>query len=334
MICKNCGKEFEGKFCPDCGTMVEDQPQWVFTQCPNCGADRLDNGRFCVNCGYNFDEPAQFANAQIRKPNLRNANSNKFLGIFAKIYRWLIAGGMIFVGIVSLLCLSAPVITEELFGMKEALCTGFQALSGGDVPANIVNASRMLLTLSIICVAYGGFQLYLAFKKPYITIKKYYLWAIDGVISLILLILGAVVASEANSDMLINGKLGSGFAMCIVMGVFGLVFLGLRIFYELKVFNWEDIGQETYDKIVRAEKQRKPIDKEKAKKIAIKVGIPVIIVAVLVAIIVPTVLWSQNIFRVGKVDKIDIGDSKEDVIKVLGEPYEKSDYRFEYYSDD
>jgi len=55
---------------------------------------------------------------------------------------------------------------------------------------------------------------------------------------------------------------------------------------------------------------------------------------VLLTIIIPSVVWSQNIFRVGKVDKINIGDSKEDVIKVLGEPYEKNDYRYEYYSED
>ena len=332
MICKKCGKEFDGLFCPDCGTQAVEE----VTRCPKCGQERMGNSKFCASCGFNFENQIQLENVENRNPSGGNTNSNKFLSIFAKIYRWLIAGGMIFVGIVSLLCLSAPVITEELFGITEALCSGFEAISGKDasMPSGIRGASVMLLVMSLLCMAYGGFQLYLAFKKPYITAKKYYLWAIDGVISLILIILGGVMAGEANSDQLINGKLGSGFVMCIVMGVFGLVFLGLRIFYELKVFKWEDIGQETYDKIVRAEKQRKPIDKEKAKKIAIKVGIPVIIVAVLLAIIVPTVIWSQNIFRVGKVDKINIGDSKEDVIKVLGEPYEKSDYRFEYYSDD
>ena len=36
----------------------------------------------------------------------------------------------------------------------------------------------------------------------------------------------------------------------------------------------------------------------------------------------------------GKVDKINIGDSQEQVIEILGEPYEKSDNRFEYYSND
>ncbi|MDE7348703.1 MAG: hypothetical protein K2N53_03480, partial [Clostridia bacterium] len=56
---------------------------------------------------------------------------NKFLGIFAKVYRWLIAGGMIFVGIVSLLCLTAPVITESFLGESNPLGRGFVAIGGG-----------------------------------------------------------------------------------------------------------------------------------------------------------------------------------------------------------
>lgn len=338
MICKNCGKEFDGKFCPDCGTMVEEQSQQDLTQCPNCGAERVDNGKFCVNCGYNFVDPTQSVSAGKPKLSLNNFKLNKFLSVFAKVYRWLIAGGMIFVGIVSLLCLTAPVITESFLGESNPLCSGFVAIGGGsqvDVSANVVNVCITLLVVSIFCILYGAAQLSIAFQEPYSKIKNKIFWIIDGAISLILIILGAVVAGEVGSEEFMDGRLGSGFAMCIVMGVFGLVFLGLRIFYELKLFKWEDTGL-TEEQIAKAKekKERKPIDKEKVKKIAIRVGIPVIVVAVLIAVIVPTVAWANNIFRVGKVDKINIGDSQEQVIKILGEPYEKSDNRFEYYSND
>ena len=245
MICKNCGKEFEGNFCPECGTRIEQQEM---TQCPNCGAERVDNGKFCVNCGYNFDDPTQSARVIERKPSGSNAKSNNFLKIFAKAYRWLLAGGMLFVGIVSLLCLTAPTITEDFFGETNPLCTGFVAIGNGsdiDVTKTVVNASVMLLVLSILALVYGVAQLFFAIKKPYsntIGKKQYVFWGIDGVISIILIILGAAVSTEAKSDEFMDGKLGAGFAMCIVMGVFGLVCLGARIYYELKVFKWEDTG--------------------------------------------------------------------------------------------
>lgn len=44
MKCITCGFEFEGKFCPECGTPV---PQPAI--CPNCGAEVA--GKFCAECG-------------------------------------------------------------------------------------------------------------------------------------------------------------------------------------------------------------------------------------------------------------------------------------------
>lgn len=39
MICKNCSNEFEGKFCPECGTKVE--PEITLKECPECGAEQV-----------------------------------------------------------------------------------------------------------------------------------------------------------------------------------------------------------------------------------------------------------------------------------------------------
>ncbi len=80
-------------------------------------------------------------------------------------------------------------------------------------------------------------------------------------------------------------------------------------------------------------KEKEP-RKKLTKKQIMAIVIPIVVVAVLIAIIVPSAIVSSNIFRVGKVDKINIGDSREKVLKILGEPYEQSDFRFEYYSKD
>lgn len=48
--CVNCGKEFEGKFCPQCGT------KWVDPDsCPKCGAHHDADAKFCQECGARLD---------------------------------------------------------------------------------------------------------------------------------------------------------------------------------------------------------------------------------------------------------------------------------------
>ena len=47
--CPNCGKEYEGKFCPDCGAQWQEEKT-----CPHCGASLSGFARFCNECGYSF----------------------------------------------------------------------------------------------------------------------------------------------------------------------------------------------------------------------------------------------------------------------------------------
>ncbi|MDE6303007.1 MAG: zinc-ribbon domain-containing protein, partial [Clostridia bacterium] len=44
--CTNCGNEFDGNFCPNCGTKATTQ---VF--CQNCGTKLPVGTNFCPNCG-------------------------------------------------------------------------------------------------------------------------------------------------------------------------------------------------------------------------------------------------------------------------------------------
>ncbi len=48
--CGKCGTQFEGKFCPNCGT-----PAQKF--CPNCGEPVGANVKFCSNCGQALSSP-------------------------------------------------------------------------------------------------------------------------------------------------------------------------------------------------------------------------------------------------------------------------------------
>lgn len=63
-------------------------------------------------------------------------------------------------------------------------------------------------------------------------------------------------------------------------------------------------------------------------------AVAVAVVAVIVAVVLLTSFFS-NKFRIGVAEKIDIGDSKQQVIDLLGEPYDYDENSsvFEYYSD-
>ncbi len=49
--CENCGTEFEGNFCPECGEKYTEQKT-----CPQCGTTLSGNAKFCTECGYSFYE--------------------------------------------------------------------------------------------------------------------------------------------------------------------------------------------------------------------------------------------------------------------------------------
>lgn len=54
--CKNCGRQFEGNFCPACGTKAD-------ASCPNCGAALSQGAVFCQNCGARVNAGAPVPNA-------------------------------------------------------------------------------------------------------------------------------------------------------------------------------------------------------------------------------------------------------------------------------
>lgn len=66
MKCTNCGREFEGTFCPDCGTKAAMQER-----CPVCGKEHAADEQFCPNCGYNFTGASAQMNKERRKRPLK-----------------------------------------------------------------------------------------------------------------------------------------------------------------------------------------------------------------------------------------------------------------------
>lgn len=59
MRCLKCGTEFEGSFCPECGTKAEpdtyDNTERAYTKCRNCGTEY--DGMYCPECGTKAKDP-------------------------------------------------------------------------------------------------------------------------------------------------------------------------------------------------------------------------------------------------------------------------------------
>lgn len=82
--CSRCGQEFEGPYCPNCGTQWQD-----IKTCPVCGARLLSRVRFCPDCGYSFVNgmpyPQNYTQAQTQTQSLtENKSGSKNVGAWIK----------------------------------------------------------------------------------------------------------------------------------------------------------------------------------------------------------------------------------------------------------
>lgn len=74
--CFKCGTQFEGTFCPECGTQWQEDKR-----CPQCGAMLAGSAKFCNNCGYSFVKTEAKKPAAAKEPNK--------VGIFfKKVWTW------------------------------------------------------------------------------------------------------------------------------------------------------------------------------------------------------------------------------------------------------
>ncbi len=104
--------------------------------------------------------------------------------------------------------------------------------------------------------------------------------------------------------------------------------------YDFSRSQPSEASQEKPAAAAKAKKQPLAVLKKLSKKTWIIILSVALAIVIALAVAIPVAIVSSNIFRIGKVDKINIGDSRERVKEVLGEPYVFSDSLYEYYDDD
>lgn len=75
--CQNCGREFEGNFCPACGTARQEA-----LICPNCGGNIEPQAKFCPQCGCPIADAAPASAIGARSSALSRAPLGKTILAF------------------------------------------------------------------------------------------------------------------------------------------------------------------------------------------------------------------------------------------------------------
>ena len=228
MKCTRCGTEFEGNFCPACGTPVQ-KPQTNEHVCKKCGTRFL--GNFCPFCGIRYDgetdEPAPAA-AEAPKTAEQPANYARRQGpdvmaILKKICRWATAALTAAFGIVVLASLAGSAMS--MLGMS--ILTGYQWLSdstGAGYPI-------ALLIFGILATVCGGVHIaYVALEEKRdltaFAFKGIKMTALLGAAGTIFTAGGTITAIAA-AAFINNSSLGmyaSGAAVLCPL-IIGIIFL-------------------------------------------------------------------------------------------------------------
>ena len=379
--CSNCGNEFEGKFCPECGTPLEEEKT-----CPSCGTKLASTAKFCNECGYSFSgkKPKQ------QKPETNGQQTN-FLSK-QRVYNFL---GFIPLALFAVFALmlfglyAAPVISGNMLGLtaKENLYT---ALGDGDLQP---------LKASLICfIVFGVIALifaliYLAttairsLRLTELQIGKYSIplntlaFVLANVLYICFIAVSAAVIciiKREDEGLGVFSVGGCIIAVIVLACLFLVISIGTAITRRTlakadgtltqaaalrEKTHKENVQQRreqfyaTHEKpvapVAACTKKEKFVYKHalkrynKAKdgttpaaiiwldmhKILLAVG--VLAIAAIIAAICVIVSITSNIFRIGKVEKIELGYTHEQVQKILGEPYTGSltdtNLKLEYY---
>lgn len=256
--CLQCGSDFQGKFCPFCGTKRQED-----IVCPKCGTKAIDGARFCSECGVPLYEKSVAAETAVEVPKAAAVRSTvkekppkppkekaKIFTepVLAKIYEYLKYVSVALFALFAVLLFAfyaAPVAVMpggefmgekipsesygnvyEFYGLKSE---EFASLSGA-MSALIIFAVFAALFAAVFAVvtfvpAVKGSKITLFGKTASV---ENLLLAISFAFYLLFLILGAVVAGKVNSADGGIGLIAAGACPTLII-VFSIIFAVLSV---------------------------------------------------------------------------------------------------------
>ncbi len=249
--CKNCGTEFEGKFCPECGEkwLEPVDPNAPHT-CKKCGA--VYEGKFCPECGTRFDADPKAAGATAQSAvakagetgssDFKDTNVGSILG---KVLRHLGYGLSLFLGLFTFLFLLGDLVNFGMFG-ESMNC--YDAISkSGDTAITV--ELLLIIVLAIALLGAGVYHmvavLFLEKKKnaryyvkniPLVNLLSY----IEAGIVFVYFVIGCALLGYVNSISSPFGSAGSGASCCLAFGLIILLFMVATIVLDIVLYKGND----------------------------------------------------------------------------------------------
>ncbi len=142
--CTKCGTEYEGNFCPNCGT-ASDAPK----VCPRCSAELHKDQRFCSNCGYDLlGESSEYKAKQAKgDAALANNKTVRTALTYAPLVLFALWAALLWA------FFAAPVIAGDGFLIENV--TLYQLLKD-EMMSDLFPVARALISFAAISCAYAA----------------------------------------------------------------------------------------------------------------------------------------------------------------------------------
>lgn len=151
--CTNCGTEFDGNFCPQCG-----QKRAGEITCPQCGSKLASDANFCVMCGHKIKSTVD-VNPVIKERKRKSTDDIEFAKWLNGILRYVpMALAVLFSVLLPLLYIAPIAEASELMGAAEKI--------------NVYSLDEDFYGLSISFLVFMCIALLLAVVLLYLHINK------------------------------------------------------------------------------------------------------------------------------------------------------------------
>lgn len=312
MICKKCGAEFDGAFCPKCGERAEEK----LTVCPVCGRERAEGENFCAKCGYAFERQATVT----QKPQAKiTFDKEALIGGVRKFYKVALNIGKVFFSLLLLLILASPIMLHE--GINTA-GNGYTNAFNLYVDGRFTAVCAILMIIAFYSLIYGVYSC----VKNFVFHNSYEGW-ISYIFyfgsSLMIFIVSCIGCSGAGEWF---ANAGAGLSFGIFVGIVGMALSVLRFIFEDKFLAAGNTGQE-----IEVSEAVKKIDKKVRKRTG--QGTIIVTLILIVAVVITSIVQSvyTNPFSSAS---YGFAETRADVIKQFGMPEnaKEDSASYTYYS--